>query len=72
MYFHRLSLLLQGTIVFTSLHASHMKDEETWKNPELFEPERFLDEFGQFSPKLDKSTPFGAGKRVQKLKCIAI
>lgn len=27
-------------------------------------PERFLDDNGQFSAKLDKSLPFGAGKRI--------
>ncbi|XP_031625482.1 probable cytochrome P450 304a1 [Contarinia nasturtii] len=54
----------KGTIVFSSLHASHVNDKETWKNPDQFQPERFLDESGQFSPKLDKSMPFGAGKRI--------
>lgn len=39
-------------------------DETAWKAPELFQPERFLDENGKFSPKLDKSLPFSAGKRV--------
>lgn len=27
-------------------------------------PERFLDENGRFSPKLDKAMPFGSGKRL--------
>lgn len=49
--------------MFGSLHGSHF-DEKTWKEPELFQPERFLDEMGTFSPKLDKSIPFGAGKRL--------
>ncbi|XP_055317679.1 probable cytochrome P450 304a1, partial [Sitodiplosis mosellana] len=53
----------KGTIVFSSLHGVHV-DEDTWDAPEQFKPERFLDESGIFSPKLDKSLPFGAGKRV--------
>lgn len=39
-------------------------DETVWKEPELFQPERFLDENGKFSPKLDKSLPFSTGKRL--------
>lgn len=39
-------------------------DKNIWKNPEVFQPERFLDENGQFAPKLDKSLPFSTGKRV--------
>lgn len=50
-------------MIVTSLHGSH-SDEEAWKQPNQFNPERFLDESGKFSPKLDKSVPFGAGKRL--------
>lgn len=39
-------------------------DEKVWSQPELFQPERFLDKDGKFSPKLDKSLPFSAGKRL--------
>lgn len=53
----------QGTIAFTSFHGAHA-DNETWDEPELFKPERFLDETGKCSPKLDKSLAFGMGKRV--------
>lgn len=53
----------QGTIIFSSLHASH-NDKNAWHQPDEFIPERYLDEAGKFSPKLDKSIPFGAGKRV--------
>lgn len=56
-------LFQQGAIVFSSLHGAHI-DKSTWAAPDEFQPERFLDESGQFSPKLDKSLPFGAGKRV--------
>lgn len=56
-------LILQGTIAFTSLYGAH-KDQHVWAQPEMFQPERFLDETGKFSPKLDKTLAFGAGKRV--------
>lgn len=56
-------LILQGTIAFTSLYGAH-KDQQVWSQPELFQPQRFLDETGKFSPKLDKTLAFGAGKRV--------
>lgn len=49
--------------MFGSIHASHM-DETVFKQPKVFQPERFLDENGRFSPKLDKSLPFSAGKRL--------
>lgn len=39
-------------------------DKTVFKQPEVFQPERFLDENGQFSPTLDKSLPFSAGKRL--------
>lgn len=54
---------MKGTIAFSSLYASHL-DTSVWKDPESFVPERFLDENGKFSVKLDKSLPFGAGKRL--------
>lgn len=40
------------------------KEEGVWDRPEAFIPDRFLDENGKFAPKLDKSMPFGAGKRL--------
>lgn len=39
-------------------------DKTIFTEPEVFQPERFLDEYGRFSPKLDKSLPFSAGKRL--------
>lgn len=50
-------------MIFTSLYGSH-SDEQTWDQPNQFKPERFLNESREFSPKLDKSVPFGAGKRL--------
>lgn len=56
-------LFVQGAIVFSSLYGCH-KDESIWSMPEEFQPHRFLDQNGKFSAKLDKSLPFGAGRRV--------
>lgn len=42
--------------------ASH--DKTVWKDPEHFQPERFLDKDGKLSLKQDLSLPFGAGKRL--------
>lgn len=53
----------KGSFVFSSLHACH-KDERVFEEATEFKPERFLNEDGQFSVKLDKSLPFGAGKRL--------
>lgn len=36
-------------------------DKDLWGDPEVFRPERFLDESGQLKKK-DWSLPFGAGK----------
>lgn len=54
---------MQGTIVFGILDSAHL-DEDAWTEPKLFKPERFLDKNGKLSLKLDKSLPFGAGKRL--------
>ena len=44
------------------LFAFH--NEDAWKDPEVFRPERFLDMHGMLSLKKDISLPFGAGKRL--------
>lgn len=49
--------------MFASLTANN-EDPAVWEKPLEFNPERFLDARGQFSVKLDKSLPFGAGKRL--------
>ncbi|KAJ2952089.1 hypothetical protein O0L34_g4359 [Tuta absoluta] len=38
-------------------------DKELWGDPEVFRPERFI-ENGRISPAKDKSLPFGAGRRL--------
>lgn len=58
-----INLFFQGTILYGSLDGAH-KDETVFKQPDVFRPERFLDTSGRFSPKLDKSLPFSAGKRL--------
>ncbi|KAH8243800.1 hypothetical protein KR032_010219 [Drosophila birchii] len=53
----------KDTIVIPSLYAFH-SDARIWSDPEQFRPERFLDQEGKLSLKLDVSLPFGAGKRL--------
>ncbi|XP_070575518.1 steroid 17-alpha-hydroxylase/17,20 lyase-like [Ptychodera flava] len=53
----------KGTQIWTNLWKIHM-DENYWKEPQEFRPERFLDEDGQALPKQDSFLPFSAGRRV--------
>lgn len=54
----------KDTVVLPTLYAFH-RDPTVWgSDAERFRPERFLDEDGKLSLKLDKSLPFGAGKRL--------
>ncbi|KAF6201208.1 hypothetical protein GE061_005655 [Apolygus lucorum] len=57
-------LIPKDTVVIANLYSIHM-DKDHWKDPEVFRPERFLDENGGIikDPWL---MPFGLGKR----KCI--
>ncbi|KAG7307930.1 hypothetical protein JYU34_006546 [Plutella xylostella] len=52
----------EGTLVAANYVALHM-DKEIWGDPENFRPERFIQD-GQLKPSLDKSLPFGAGRRL--------
>ncbi|KAJ9577487.1 hypothetical protein L9F63_005988 [Diploptera punctata] len=52
----------KDTAVITNLWSFH-NDKEFWGDPEVFRPERFLDEDGNLLKK-DFSLPFGVGKRV--------
>ena len=47
----------KGTVVACNMHKFHM-DEDYWKDPEVFNPDRFLD-----GPK-EQFIPYGMGKRI--------
>lgn len=51
------------TIAFPGLYAFH-NDANLWGDPENFRPERFIGPNGKLDLKLDKSLPFGGGKRL--------
>lgn len=53
----------KNTPVFPGLYELHL-DESLWDSPLTFKPERFLDSQGKLCLKLDKSLPFGAGRRL--------
>ena len=47
-------------MVMTGLYSYH-HDPEVWGDPEVYRPERFLDESGNLLKK-DVTLPFGAGQ----------
>ena len=63
--FQQWVLLMQDTAVFVNLWSFH-NDPNFWGDPEVFRPERFLDERGHLLKK-DYSLPFGAGQWCQFL-----
>ncbi|XP_059056664.1 probable cytochrome P450 304a1 [Achroia grisella] len=52
----------KGTMVNANFHMLHM-DKEIWGDPENFRPERFIVD-GRLDLSVDKSLPFGAGRRL--------
>ena len=56
--------IMKGSTVMTSLHHC-MEDESVWKNPNDFDPMRFIDEeTGQFVQRPNNSwLPFSTGRR---------
>jgi len=50
-----------GTVLFSNSYSVHM-DQEYWKDPETFRPERFLSENGQYHAD-ERNIPFGIGAR---------
>jgi len=54
----------KGTQVLFHIWNIH-RDERYWNDPEIFKPERWIDENGNFAPNICKSyLPFLMGKRV--------
>ena len=53
----------KGTIVMINHWGLH-RDPNYWKDPETFNPERFLDENGKLSIKPESWLPFSAGRRI--------
>lgn len=54
----------KDTVVLINHFALH-RDTKYWKDPEKFDPLRYLDEEGKMDPtKLDSWLPFSAGRRV--------
>ncbi|GAB0087452.1 Cytochrome P450 [Sergentomyia squamirostris] len=53
----------KDTFLIPGIHGFHT-DSEVWGDADIFRPERFIGEDGKLSLKLDKSLPFGAGKRL--------
>ncbi|CAF4815057.1 unnamed protein product [Pieris macdunnoughi] len=52
----------ENTSVSVNLMSLHL-DKKTWGDPENFRPERFIQD-GKLNVSLDKSLPFGAGRRL--------
>ncbi|XP_071082986.1 steroid 17-alpha-hydroxylase/17,20 lyase-like isoform X2 [Haliotis cracherodii] len=53
----------KGTMVIINHYALH-HDPEQWRDPEVFSPERFLDQTGKMAAKPESWLPFSAGRRV--------
>lgn len=51
----------QGSMVLANLYGAHM-DSKVWTNPDVFNPDRFLDENGKVVRR-DAVIPFSLGKR---------
>ena len=58
------TIIPAGTLVMYNTYSLHM-DEAHWGDPEVFRPERFLDDYGAFRSD-EMNLPFGIGRR----KCL--
>lgn len=56
-------IIRKDTLALVSLHSLHM-DKEYWKDPEIFRPDRFMDENGRLLSHEFNFLPFGHGKKV--------
>ena len=62
----------KGTIVIPNLWAVH-HDPKLWKDPDVFDPERFLVDDGHGGRVVERNNswmPFSVGKVELKLKCL--
>lgn len=53
----------QGTIIMANLMEMH-REPTSWSNPQVFDPERFLDKDGQFHQPRLNFAPFSLGPRI--------
>ncbi|XP_071094304.1 steroid 17-alpha-hydroxylase/17,20 lyase-like [Haliotis cracherodii] len=53
----------KGTTVFINHYALH-QDPEQWRDPQVYNPDRFLDHDGKMAAKPESWLPFSAGRRV--------
>lgn len=53
----------KGTLALPGLYSFH-NNKDLWGDPDNFRPERFIGPDGKLDLKLDKTLPFGAGKRL--------
>lgn len=51
----------KDTVMLVSLYSLNM-DKEYWQDPEVFRPERFLNEHGEYIPHVEQFFPFGLGE----------
>lgn len=56
----------KNTLLLVSLYSLNM-DEEYWKDPHVFRPERFLNDNGEYMPHSEQFFPFGLGRFIQSL-----
>ncbi|XP_067685100.1 cytochrome P450 1A5-like [Haliotis asinina] len=60
----------KGTMVMANIYAIH-HDPRHWKEPEVFNPERFLDGCGRFASNCESWMPFSVGKRACMAESLA-
>ncbi|XP_031618139.1 methyl farnesoate epoxidase-like [Contarinia nasturtii] len=55
-------IIPKDTVVLISLYSLNM-DKDYWRDPNVFKPERFLNENGEYISHSEQFLPFGLGKR---------
>lgn len=55
-------IIPKDTVILMSLYSLNM-DKDYWHDPNVFRPERFLNENGEYIPHTEQFFPFGLGKR---------